>query len=50
MRAIPITSGGEIWLAGAAPLAVCIRAAEHAGYRLTMNHRGRLVAVPLQQL
>ncbi len=49
-RAVPIAGGGQLLLSSASPLAHCARAARHAGYRLRHDRRGRLVAVPLNNL
>lgn len=44
MTAIPITTGGHVWLPRGAPLRSSVEALRRMGYRLTTGARGRLVA------
>lgn len=44
VRAIPVTTGGYVWVPSGVRIARCIEALRRIGYRLDLDCRGRIVA------
>jgi hypothetical protein len=44
MRAIPVTTGGHVWVPSGVRLTRCVEALRRIGYRLDLDDRGRVVA------